>query len=80
MESLHDKRFTLLQAILTQLFHCPMGAPIALFVLPKCGTTSAINYILDNEPYLRGTLAKAMEAMLIRPKVMIDWLADELDK
>lgn len=66
--------------ILTQLFHCPMGAPIALFVLPKCGTTSAINYILDNEPYVRDSLGQAMDAMLVRPKVMIDWLAGELER
>ncbi|CAD7930193.1 unnamed protein product [Amoebophrya sp. A25] len=65
--------------MLTQLFHCPLGAPIALFVLPKSGTSSAVNYILDVEPYTRSSLGKAMESMLIRPKVMIDWLASELD-
>eukprot|EP00392_Amoebophrya_sp_AT5.2_P015693 g15909.t1 len=65
--------------MLSQLFHCPMGAPIALFVLPKSGTSSAMNYIMDLEPYIKTSLGKAMNAMLIRPKVMIDWLAEELD-
>ncbi|CAD7923392.1 unnamed protein product [Amoebophrya sp. A120] len=65
--------------MLTQLFHCPMGAPIAFFMLPKSGTSSAVNYIMDLEPYIKTSLANAMDAMLQRPKVMIDWLATELD-
>lgn len=64
--------------MLTQLFHCPAGLPISLFVLPKCGTTSAINFILDNEPYTRPSLSVAMDSMINRPRVMISWLEDEL--
>ena len=64
--------------ILTQLFHCPLGLPIALFLLPKSGTSSAVNFLVQSEPMIRDSLATASDRMLVRPKVMIDWLSDEL--
>eukprot|EP00913_Durusdinium_trenchii_P033288 g31163.t1 len=32
-----------------QLFHCPKHVPLAILTVPKCGTTSTINWVLQME-------------------------------
>ncbi|CAD7923400.1 unnamed protein product [Amoebophrya sp. A120] len=59
-----------------QLFHCPRNLPIAAFVLPKSGTTSSLNWLLEHED-VWPTLSHAAENMRLRPQDMMNWLSEE---
>jgi len=64
-----------------QMFHCPKGVPLAMFLIPKCGTTSGVNWAMAMEGATdRASLSKASEQLLNEGSTQrfLDWLTEEL--
>lgn len=59
-----------------QIYHCPRNLPIALFLLPKSGTTSSLNWLLGHED-VWPSLDHAASAMRESPSEMMHWLGSE---
>lgn len=70
-------------SVATQLFHCPKDVPLAILPLPKCGTTSVVNWALTMEgDEERKSLARAT-AMLLQEgpmRFVQEWLGMELHR
>lgn len=63
-----------------QLFHCPKAVPIALLLIPKCGTTSGVNWAMSMEgERARASIARATRRLFREGKHgFMDWLGEEL--
>lgn len=59
-----------------QLLHCPRNLPVAVFMLPKSGTTSTLNWLIGAED-VWPTLLEAAGSMRKTPRDMVEWLSSE---
>eukprot|EP00927_Polykrikos_kofoidii_P043982 TRINITY_DN38089_c0_g1_i2.p1 TRINITY_DN38089_c0_g1~~TRINITY_DN38089_c0_g1_i2.p1 ORF type:complete len:569 (+),score=69.18 TRINITY_DN38089_c0_g1_i2:211-1917(+) len=63
-----------------QLLHCPRNVPVALLTIPKCGTTSTINWALQMDAEEHTSLVRGARTFIEHglTQFLEDWLITQL--